>query len=75
VTSPPEYIDILLNRKGFPIKVTVIGHSLLHQSCFHLPWLLGKYRLCDNRRIHLSLQDPVGGQFWRNKSSLGFHGA
>ena len=25
--------------------------------------------------IHLSLQDPAGGQFWRNKPSLGFHGA
>jgi len=26
-------------------------------------------------RIHLSLQDLVGGQFWKNKPSLGFHGA
>jgi hypothetical protein len=41
-------LDILLNRKGFPIKVTVIGHPLLCQSCIHLPWALGKYRLCDN---------------------------
>jgi hypothetical protein len=42
-------LDILLNRKGFPIKVTVIGHPLLCQSCIHLPWALGKYRLCDNK--------------------------
>jgi hypothetical protein len=40
--------DILLNRKGSPIKVTVIGHPLLHQSCIHLLWALGKYKLCDN---------------------------
>ena len=40
--------DILLNRKEFPIKVTVIGHPLLRQSCIHLPCALGKYRLCDN---------------------------
>ena len=26
-------------------------------------------------RAHLSLQDLVGGQFWGNKPSLGFHGA
>ena len=39
---------IPLNRKGFPIKVTVISHPLLRQSCIHLPWALGKYRLCDN---------------------------
>ena len=26
-------------------------------------------------RAHLSLQDLVGGQFWENKPSLGFHGA
>ena len=40
--------DILLNRKGFPINVTVIGHPLLCQSCIHLPWALGKFRLCNN---------------------------
>jgi hypothetical protein len=43
------YIDILLNRKGFPIKVLVIGHSLLRKSCFHLPRALSKYILCDNK--------------------------
>jgi hypothetical protein len=47
-------LDILLNRKGFPIKVTVIGHPLLRQSCIHLPWALGKYRLCDNILAPLS---------------------
>ena len=26
-------------------------------------------------RVHLSLQDLAGGQFWENKPSLGFHGA
>jgi hypothetical protein len=26
-------------------------------------------------RAHLSLRDLVGGQFWENKPSLGFHGA
>jgi len=25
--------------------------------------------------VHLSLQDLVGGHFWENKPSLGFHGA
>jgi hypothetical protein len=49
-------LDILLNRKGFPIKVTVIGHPLLRQSCIHLPWALGKYRLCDN--ISMALEGP-----------------
>jgi hypothetical protein len=24
---------------------------------------------------YLSLEDLVGGQFWKNKPSLGFHGA
>jgi hypothetical protein len=26
------------------------------------------------RCVHLSSQDLVGGQFWENKPSLGFHG-
>jgi hypothetical protein len=43
--------DILINIKEFPIKVTMIGHPLLRQSCIHLPWDLGKYRLCDNKRL------------------------
>ena len=42
-------LDISLNRKGVPVKVALIGHPLLRQSCIHLPWALGKYRLCDNR--------------------------
>jgi hypothetical protein len=54
--------DILLNRKGFPIKVTVIGHPLLRQSCIHLPWALGKYRLCDN--TYLSDNLCIYGRRW-----------
>jgi hypothetical protein len=27
----------------------VIGHSQLRQFCIHLPWALGKYKLCDNK--------------------------
>ena len=47
-------LDILLNRKGFPIKVTMIGHPLLCQYCIHFPWDLGKYRLCNNILAPLS---------------------
>jgi hypothetical protein len=45
-------LDILLNIKGFPIKVTVIGHLLVMPILPHLPWALGKYRLCDNKHHH-----------------------
>jgi hypothetical protein len=41
------YHVILLNRKGFPIKVAIIGHSHLRQFCIHFPWDLGEYKLCD----------------------------
>ena len=51
---PWGILGILLNRKGFPIKVTVIGHSLVKPILPSLASALGKYRLCDNILASLS---------------------
>jgi hypothetical protein len=45
---------ILLNRKGFPIKVTMIGHPLVMPILSHLPWALGMCRLRDNKANSIS---------------------
>jgi hypothetical protein len=46
---PWNSIIILLNKKGFHIKVTMIGHPLVTPIFSHFPWALGKYRLRDNK--------------------------
>jgi hypothetical protein len=73
---PWGILGILLNRKGFPIKVTVIGHPLVTPIFPSLATALGKYRLCDNMhrpqsgefspRVSMGAAGTKFSQSWRN---------